>query len=236
MGSPNEDNMAGSNEVQHEVALSGFAVSMTEVSQSQYMAAMGSFPDEGCLSEMVKGDDLPMVCVSWVDSVRYANRLSEIEDLPAAYTINGSEVSRIKGATGYRLLTEAEWEYAARAGTTTRFVGTDVVEEVCGFSNIRDCPDLERGPVSVSSAFSNGWGLKGFGGNVWEWVWDGYAPYQLEMTTNPTVDTGSDRVIRGGSWGYSARVARVAFRTGSVPGSRFDFLGFRVARSLPSSL
>ena len=240
MGSPTDEQGRDSDETLHEVTLTKrFALSRTEITQGQYFSVMGERPVEGgCLSAGL-GDDLPVVCVDWMDAIRFCNRLSELEGLDPVYTIEGSEVNWDESALGYRLPTEAEWEYAARAGTRDRWAGTDDESEICEFANIDSC----EGPgqlLTVGSKNPNRWYLFDMTGNAWEWVWDGWdgiTPYPETKVTDPTGDnTASFRVSRGGSWGGSPRGARVAGRSWVSPSFRYDILGFRVARSLPSSL
>ena len=133
----------------------------------------------------------------------------------------------VADATGYRLPTEAEWEYACRAGTTTEFAsGSDeeILRKYAVFQASRTAPGGSKLP--------NGWGLFDMHGNVWEWCWDGYEKYDAK---SPAVDpTGAagvpDRVIRGGGWSRAAGIARASYRLRVAPAYRNYDLGFRVAR------
>ena len=260
MGSPDDEEGHTENETLHTVVLTQrFAVSRTEITQGQFAAVMGERPVETradglgrTCREAGVGDDLPVVCVDWLEAVRYCNELSKREGLEPAYVVVDGEPTWDKAAPGYRLLTEAEWEYAARAGTRTRFVGSDREEEVCAFSNFADasakaqnpawttfaCDDSFPALAPVGSLRPNPWFLLDLGGNVREWVWDTYAPYPEGIVRDQVSDSNRDsnRVRRGGSWWNGPHLARVADRNGDDPSWRLGYLGFRVARSLPSSL
>jgi formylglycine-generating enzyme required for sulfatase activity len=262
MGSPADEAGRDEDERAHEVRITRpFVVSRTEVTQGQFAAVMG----EGKLysgnddfgrpcREAGVGADLPVVCVTWREAVAFCNRLSELEGLTPVYLVRGDEVEwPDRGADGYRLPTEAEWEYAARAGTRTVWVGTDSEAEACRYANVADeaakaeTPDWDTFDCSdgyprlspVTAKEVNRWHLHGLGGNAAEWVWEWYAEYPEEPV--PTVDPtgppgGSNRVIRGGSWGFAPRIARAAVRYWFSPGLRDGDVGFRLARSCPSAV
>ncbi len=180
------------------------------------------------------GPDLPAVCVSWIEAVAYCNRLSEIEGLIPAYRIDGEHLAwSDPKADGYRLPTEAEWEYAARAGTRTVWVGTDDSAGACRYANVADASAKAQNPdwdvflcddgyprlAPVSAKEVNPWHLHGLGGNAAEWVWDWYGDYPgAEPVEDPVGPPGgSFRVIRGGSWG-AARAARAWRSAAGRPG------------------
>lgn len=258
MGSPDDEADHRFDEVLHEVHLSkALAVSQTEVTQAQYRAVTGSDPEGSDCEQAAVGDDLPVSCVSWNDAIEYCNKLSALEGLSPPYTGEGESIEWNRDVDGYRLLTEAEWEYAARAGSRTRWVGTDDEKEACRLANVADqsgetgvreilgedwplfdCDDGFETLSPVEALEANPWHLYGFGGNVAEWVWDGYEEdLGRESAGDPAIDQGEVRVIRGGSWRSEPRNARVAYRFGSPPSNRSGFLGFRVARSaLPSEV
>lgn len=262
MGSPADEAGRDDDEREHEVLISQpFVISRTEVTQGQFAAVMGEgawsrrqdFWGRSCEDAGVD-KNLPVVCVSWFEAVAFCNRLSELEGLTPAYTVQGRDVQwrPDRNPNGYRLLTEAEWEYAARAGTRTTWVGTDSESDVCRYGNVADetykadhpdsitfpCSDDYSRLAPATAKEVNGWHLHGFGGNAAEWVWDWYGEYVQEEAAVPDPlgpDGGSDRVIRGGSWRIVPRVARVAIRNGSAPGDRNVSVGFRLARSCPSA-
>lgn len=226
MGSPETEEGRFSNEMQHEVEIkTPFAISVTEVTQGQYVAVMGENPSE------FEGEDArPVENVSWLDAVKYCNRLSEREKRTPCYQIEGDEVKWPEGlrCRGYRLPTEAEWEYAARADGTTAYAGSADVNEVAWYE-----ANAEKTPHPVGSKRGNAWGLHDFSGNVWEWVWDRYAEdYEGLPRVDPTgPESFSIRVNRGGSWAGGARGVRVAIRSYDDPGHGLGHVGFRLSRS-----
>ena len=207
MGSPEDEAWRESDEVQHEVRISrGFWMGRYEVTQGEWEAVMGANPswfDECGARCAVEG-------VSWDDVQEFIRRLNERE--------SGSGYE-------YRLPTEAEWEYAARAGTTgARHGELDEIAWYSGNSGGTTHPVGQKG--------ANAWGLHDMLGNVWEWTADWYGRYPSGAVTDPQgPDTGSYRVRRGGSWGSSARYVRSARRNASSPGYRHRNIGFRLVRT-----
>ena len=177
-----------------------------------------------------KGANRPVEQVSWFDVVEFCNKLSEKEGLEPAYIINGQEVTCNWSANGYRLPTEAEWEYSARGGEYHKYSGSDNVDEVAWYDdNSRD----ETHPVGLKR--SNGVGLYDMSGNVWEWVWDVWGDYSSVSQTDPKgPDRGLYRVYRGGGWGNSFRFACVSVRWSNSTSRRSDVLGFRLVRTSPN--
>lgn len=163
------------------------------------------------------GDDRPVVDVSWWDAVGFCNALSERSGLRPAYRLDpaAETVTWDEAATGYRLPTEAEWEYACRAGTSgPRYGGLDAIAWYD--ANAAD------GPHPVGGKAANAWGLHDMLGNVWDWCWDHYDPDVY----------GEYRVLRGGGWADAHWSCRASVRRRSHPRLRLDDVGFRVARTV----
>jgi len=230
MGSPEGPPVFGGeegrdgDEAQHEVVLSrGFLLGEVPVTQAEYQAVTLSNP-----SHFSGHPDRPVENVSWLDAVGFCNAVSRGLGLEEAYVVKGTEVTwRGLSCSGFRLPTEAEWEYACRAGTTGARYGN--LGDVAWYDG-----NSGGETHAVRGKQANAWGLYDTLGNVWEWCWDWYASYPQDVVTDPVgPDSGSNRVYRGGSWGFDARCARAAFRNGCGPGYRGGYLGFRLARSLP---
>lgn len=229
MGSPAGEAGRGLDEVQHTVTLTtDFWMAESEVTQKQYRNLMGSNPANFI------GDDLPVENVNWSDAVAYCNTLSLIEGLTPCYQISGTTVAWPSGVkcTGYRLPTEAEWEYAANPATLPRtvYAGSNTVDGVAWY-------DLNAGNTThaVKTKTANGRGLYDLSGNLWEWVWD---YYQSNYATLPATDpigpaTGGNRMVRGGSWFLPSTDARVARRFSISPAVRGNVMGIRFVRSNP---
>ena len=221
----------------HEVRLTRpFALARAPVTQALWATVMDSNPSQ------FSGDELPVETVRWLEAVEFCNRLSARSGLQPAYGVDGESVAYNHPADGFRLPTEAEWEYAARAGQRHVFAGGDdpslvavwerFVISATGILKIADRRPL--GPVAVCSKQPNAWGLYDMSGNVWEWCWDWFGDYPAGPVTDPGGPCdGSLRVIRGGCWGNAdPRFLRVASRHGHLPSTRKDHVGFRLARSL----
>jgi formylglycine-generating enzyme required for sulfatase activity len=226
MGSPANESDRHNDEVQRQVTLSSFYMSKYEVTQREYEEIMGVNPSH------FKGSDMPVEYVSWYDAIEYCNRRSEIEGLTPAYTVEGSGESRTviwdRNANGYRLPTEAEWEYACRAGTVTAYsTGNEIADNTGWFRN--NSGGSTR-PVGQKPA--NAWGLHDMHGNVSEWCWDWYGSYASGAQTNPAgASSGTNRSVRGGSWYFSPDFLRSATRVFGNPSYRYEDLGFRLVRS-----
>ena len=204
---------------QHQVTVQPFAMGIFEVTQAQWRAVMGANPS------YFRGDNLPVDNVSWNDAKEFCRKLSQM---------TGKE---------YRLPTEAEWEYAARAGTTTPFAfGETITPEIVNYDGnypYASAPKgeyrgkmVEVGGLRVANAF----GLYDMHGNVWEWCEDQWHDSYVGAPTDGSAwvgitASGSSRVIRGGSWNSNAVVCRSANRYGYAPGYRDDILGFRLLRT-----
>jgi len=191
----------------------------------------------------LQAENQPVVLVSWLDAVQYCNWRSRNEGMNQAYQItrNSSgdiEVNWNRGANGYRLPTEAEWEYACRAGTTTPFsTGINITTSQANFDGRFPYNQNERGTyrgktTPVGGFPPNPWGFYDMHGNIWEWCWDWYAPYGSTAQWDPSGgDSGRLRVRRGGSWGREGSDLRSARRSSGEPSYRGNFIGFRIARS-----
>lgn len=194
------------------VTLSAFRLQRTEVTQAQWRQVMAGTPLANPSYFTSCGDTCPVESVSWADIQEFLTRLNQQDP-----------------GKGYRLPTEAEWEYAARAGTTGDY---GIAGAVCSFAWISDsnCSQWRTWPVAQKPA--NAWGLHDMHGNVLEWVQDWYGPYPSTPQTNPTGPaTGSDRVLRGGCWIYGEGAARSAIRIRTSPADRFNCAGLRLART-----
>lgn len=229
MGSPTGEEERDDNEHRHLVKISrAFYAGVTEVTQGQWVKVMGNNPSANSSC----GRECPVELVTWHEAVKFCNKLSEREDLKQAYWINGTFVFRNQDANGYRLPTEAEWEYACRAGTTTRFYAGDTESDLgrAGWYNGNSGRTIH--PVGLKTP--NAWGLYDMHGNVWEWNWDWYGKdYFLHSPLNNPAGPigGLDRLHRGGGWNNGPKQSRSAFRWGVTPTGRTQFLGFRIVRS-----
>jgi formylglycine-generating enzyme required for sulfatase activity/predicted Ser/Thr protein kinase len=228
MGSPDSDASAEPDEKpRHRVRITKpFYLSLTEVTQGQYRAVMGDNP-----SQYKGSEDLPVEQVSWLDAVTFCNSLSEREGRRGCYRIEAPVVS-LAGGDGYRLPTEAEWEYACRAGTTTRFVFGDDAKALGQYAWYD--ANSEGRTHAVGQRQPNAFGLYDLQMNVWEWCWDGYdGPYYNRSPANDPrgPEPRALRVIRGGSLCDDWRYGRSAKRAGVPPESRGGNVGFRVARA-----
>jgi formylglycine-generating enzyme required for sulfatase activity len=220
MGSPTSEKGRGNDERQHRVTISKpFYLGKYEVTQEQYVALMGNNPSRW------KGKQLPVEQVTWHDAVAFCKRLTEQE----------RKAGRLPAGYAYQLPTEAQWEYACRAGTTTPFAVSfttsntnyDTVMRRVGWFNGNSGGQTH--PVGKKTA--NPWGLYDMHGNVLEWCADRYGTYLAGSVPDPTgASAGSHRIYRGGGWHSAPRVCRSAQRDSFLePSSRWHGLGFRVA-------
>jgi formylglycine-generating enzyme required for sulfatase activity len=213
----------------HEVTVSSFYMGKYEVTQAEVEAILG---DHVWSDTYGKGDDYPAYSVSWYEAVEYCNVLSSMEGLDPCYTISETSVSCDFTKNGYRLPTEAEWEYAAGGGSSnrTKYAGTNSEISLGNYAWY----GLNSGnkPHPVGEKQPNALGLYDMSGNVWEWCWDWYGSYSSTSQTNPTgPSSGSYRVLRGGSWYDGATYCRVVVRYGSGPSGIGSCNGFRLLRN-----
>ena len=201
--------------VQQVTITKPFWMGRFEVSQSRFQAVMGWNP-----STFV-GENLPVERVSWIDAQAYC----------AALTAQQAALGNLPAGYQFRLPTEAEWEYACRAGTTTEFnVGAALLCDQAKFSysyhSSSGCSS--HGTVAVDSFAPNAWGLHNMHGNVAEWCLDSYGFYTASPKTDPFVTGGTSRIFRGASWNFASTACRSASRDYNGPGYKASSIGFRI--------
>ena len=218
MGSPPDEYGHEDLERQHQVTLSkGFYMQKTEVTQKQWKTIMGYNPSHflNC------GENCPVEQVSWYDVQEFIRKLNEREKTKK-----------------YRLPTEAEWEYACRAGTNTAFSNGTITKETCGYNPYLDAAgwyyrNSEKGTHGVAQKQANPWGLYDMHGNVWEWCQDWQRKYSFYPVVDPVgPPTGLARIRRGGGWSHYPLFCRSAYRSWLDPDKKTPHVGFRLARSL----
>ena len=196
----------------HEVCVDDFYLGKYEVTQGQWKKVMGSNPSH--FKDL--GDKCPVEMVSWNDTQEFISKFNS------------------QSGKKYRLPTEAEWEYAARSGgKSEKWVGTSNESSLGDYAWYNANSGIKTHPVGQKKP--NSLGIYDMTGNVWEWCGDWYADkyYENSSKSNPRgADSGSSRVLRGGSWDTSAQGARAAYRIWINPDNRYDFIGFRVSVSL----
>ncbi|MEO1259580.1 MAG: SUMF1/EgtB/PvdO family nonheme iron enzyme [Bacteroidota bacterium] len=241
-------------QIVHRVKVSDFYMHKNEVTVSEYLEFANStnshYPEwleKGSeyhyqngnnghykeLGDALNGENYPIVGVSWNDAVAYCNWRSSKDGLQKVYAISGSNVTVNWNANGYRLPTEAEWEYAARSrGGGDKWGGTSNLQNLPLFVNCNLNNDGFQHTAPVGSLNPNGLGLYDMSGNVWEWCWDWHSPYPSSAQTDPHGPaSGDNRVRRGGSWNFSKNFSRCTKRASRSPAGRLHSLGFRLAKS-----
>ncbi len=223
----------------HTVNLDAFYIGTYEVTQQEWVDVMGSNPS------YFTGDmQRPVERVSWYSVVKYCNYSSIQEGLTPVYSVSGDTNPDNWGgsftpdvnwsANGYRLPTEAEWEYSARGATNTPdylYSGSDTIDDVAWYYDNSDTGS-GRQPHPVGQKQANGIGTYDQSGNVWEWCWDWYGSYTSGTQTNPHGPaTGSYRRMRGGCWYDYAWGCEVAIRHLYTPSNGYYFIGFRLCRT-----
>ena len=221
MGGKDEDGEYDSDDLPaHHVNIhNDFLMGTVPVIQELYALVMENNPSR------FSKDAGPVESVSWIDAVRFCNALSEKLGYEPYYQIVGEQVVPCPKNKGFRLPTEAEWEYAALAGGNTKYAGGDNMKEVGLFQENRSF----FGPVAVGSYQPNAWGIYDMSGNVMEWCFDGYDEYSAAEAHDPMGEPDEQyKIIRGGSWNRYASSARAKRRSRLHQSVDTDFVGFRI--------
>jgi len=232
MGSPSDEYDRDFDEMLRDVYVSSFYISEFVVTQEEYRRIIRKNPSH------FKGKKLPVDSVSWFNALDFCNRLSIRNGLTPVYIFDGMDVTWDANANGYRLPTEAEWEYACRAGTNTPFNTGDNIST--NLANYNGFYPYNFGPIGenldktapVGSYPPNQWGLYEMHGNIFEWCWDWFDYYKRDDVLDPKgPSTGTYRVIRGGSWANNGHAIRSAYRNFYIPGFGNERIGFRLVRN-----
>ena len=211
---------------QHNVTLNqNYWVSNTPITQMMFRAVVGKNPSH------FKTSDYPVEMISWYDAIQFCNALSLREGLVPCYESKSDDPENVRWnrqANGFRLLTESEWEFMARAGGNQQYAGSNTPHDIAWFI------DNSKGTThSVKRLDPNLWGFYDVNGNVWEWCWDWFDFYSEANVSDPIgPKEGRGRVFRGGSFTVPQKMLRVSQRGAERPHNRMNGLGLRVARNV----
>ncbi|MDD2229328.1 MAG: SUMF1/EgtB/PvdO family nonheme iron enzyme [Candidatus Cloacimonetes bacterium] len=240
-----------------DVTISSFYLDKYELTQDEYVAVMDTNPTSG-YGNFGVGSNHPIYNVSWFNAIEYSNRRSMQEGLTPCYSYstygtnpaywpggwntsnaNHTNVSCDWTANGYRLPTEAEWQFAARGGNQTHnytYSGSDDIDAVAWFYNNACAMGIfypDYGVHTVGTKLANELGLYDMSGNIWEWCWDTYGSYPSGSQNNPTgANSGLYRMLRGGAWNHNSNFCEVSDRYYNEPANYYYNIGFRVCRSV----
>ena len=239
----------------HTVSLTAYLIGETEVTQELWQAVMGTNPSifQGSSNPPESGETQekrPVEKVNWYQCIAFCNKLSKACNLDPCYTVTGVDFDALnfgdiptsndtnwnnavcdRNKNGFRLPTEAEWEWAAQGGTNDKWAGTDTKSELKNYAWYKndDGGDANGKTHQVKLKSANGYGLYDMSGNVWEWCWDRYSDSTPTGGQDPAGGaSGARRVGRGGGWNDGAGYAARAYRRDDDPGDRFHNLGLRL--------
>ena len=206
---------------QHPVVIpNSFYISRVLVGQPFFRMLTQSNPSR------YPGEEFPVDSVSWFDAITFCNQLSQACGLEPCYDIQGQKVYWYRDHNGYRLPTEAEWEYAARAGKEYEYAGGALADVAWHSGNAKN----QVQPLGLKKA--NSWGLYDMSGLVFEWCWDFMGVYDAAEQVAPSGPAeGTERVCRGGAWNRDGWFARVSARYAELPHARCSNIGFRIVQN-----
>ncbi|MEO8235084.1 MAG: SUMF1/EgtB/PvdO family nonheme iron enzyme [Flavobacterium sp.] len=235
MGSPDENKIAENDEQkQHEVTVANFEINKLEVSVWEWKEYCKKTKKQMPANQVWGiNDNYPITNITWNDAINYCNWLSKQDGYKPVYTFAGPNIICDFTSNGYRLPTEAEWEYAAKGGKKSKnynFSGSNVSNEISWQQN-----NSEKRPHAVGTKLANELGIYDMSGNVWEWCYDWYNKdyYKSEDGKNPTGPIrGEKKSVRGGSWDSKESYLRTSNRISTTPDRTYEFYGFRLARTI----
>lgn len=206
-----------------------FWMSKYTITQKQWIDVFSQWPGSEPIEAYGKGDNHPAYYISWLDALEYCNLLSQLQGLQPAYILEDNGFRWEQENDGYRLPTEAEWEYAAKAKTRTPYYWGFEPNPL--YAWMRDNSHDKTQPVGKK--LPNAFGLHDMSGNVWEWCWNWYGPYSPTDLVDPLgPDSGLYCVFRGGSWFSGWPFCRTSLRLSFTPDYRWSLLGFRIVRTI----